>query len=334
MMEKQNLDKIKKDMMELWTETFHDSPRYVKLVFDTYFTPDNIFFRYNGDRLISALLGVPYIFSSNDSKNKRTHFKGLYLCGLATSPEWRKKGIMSQLMEEAERAAEQRDYDITFLIPADAHLREYYEKKGYKTKSYRQRFTVESSELPVQEEKSKMYIYTIKDFFNDENHVFLEELAEWCSNIEKNGDNANSILHSTKDMKTVMIENENSFFLTNSSFNPKYPILAKVEAVGFPEFLDDKNGTLRILGWFDQGKIKNRDLYEWKSEVISGPITTDAIYAIVEHYSCQRIEFLLPTVEDRIMGRREPYAMVKAIGNRCSSNEFENRNFKIYLMLD
>ena len=118
--------RLKKDMKQLWVATFHDREEYVDLVFDTYFRPEYCAWKYEGDRLVATLLGVPYKFDSLYGS-----LSGLYLCGLATDPDYRGHGVMSQLLEEINSTARQQGFDFTFLIPADEGLRRYYSDRNY-----------------------------------------------------------------------------------------------------------------------------------------------------------------------------------------------------------
>lgn len=327
--EKEEYQKRKRDMMELWRKTFHDSRHYIDLVFDTYFNLDNTFVRYDGDRLIAALLGVQYAFIVFDKFGKRKTIQGLYLCGLATEQEWRRKGIMSQLMEEAEITAKTRGCQITFLIPADEHLREYYRKRGYVTSSYRRQIEFHRTSKSLYASISKMNIYTIRDF--PEKGEFLIKLAEECRKIELNRKHP-TIVHSTEDFLAIISENENSFFLTESSFDPEYPILAKVRAIVFPEFSDHKTDTMRIVGFYD---MKN---------LIKGNVTSDLSYEDIEQditesiflkFGFSRIEFLIPFEwDDDKNGEVVPYAMIKFLESKESFSINEKRNFEISLMLD
>lgn len=117
-------------MSELWKETFHDSDSYISLLFDNYFKQENVAYRYDGDKLIAMLLGIEYWFDSCERV-----YTGMYLCGLATRPEYRGRGIISALMCEIENRAKSRLIDFTFLIPADNDLRRFYNKRGYENMS-------------------------------------------------------------------------------------------------------------------------------------------------------------------------------------------------------
>ncbi|MDE5849457.1 MAG: GNAT family N-acetyltransferase, partial [Muribaculaceae bacterium] len=187
----------RRDMMKLWKDTFHDSDRYIRLVFDNYFSLDNSFVKYHENRIIAALLCVDYEFQILTKEGKKL-IRGLYLCGLATHPDWRRKGIMGSLMEEAENAAKSRGYEMTFLIPADDHLRMYYARKGYETLSWRRRL-IENLRIDSSfENPDKSHIYSIQDFLKRGQREFLSLLAEWCRQIEVKR-KFDTILHSVED---------------------------------------------------------------------------------------------------------------------------------------
>ncbi len=156
---------LRKQMMKLWKDTFHDSDYYISLVFDTYFTPDFVVYREENGNVISAMLAVPYTFAFSDNfvgkdccdpmitispkYNNRTNsgepgsddesnlVKGLYLCGLMTSPAHRGAGIMGELIEEMNLRAMRMGFAFTFLIPSSDGLRRYYVKHGYFNSSFR-----------------------------------------------------------------------------------------------------------------------------------------------------------------------------------------------------
>ncbi|MDE5585367.1 MAG: GNAT family N-acetyltransferase, partial [Muribaculaceae bacterium] len=239
-------EEIKRDMMELWRETFHDSSRYIELVFDNYFSQDNIFVRYHENRLIASLLSIPYEFQILTKEGEKTKIKGRYLCGLATHPDYRKRGIMTELMKEAEQAASINGYDLTFLIPADQPLREYYKRRGYENRSFRRIFKTTKSKV---EGKSKMNIYSFRDIFTRGNNKLIKQISEWCRRRELES-KAPTIIHSQEDLIIAMAENENSIFLTDETFDLEYPILAKVRGVVFPEVSEEADTPIRVVGMY------------------------------------------------------------------------------------
>lgn len=122
--------------MKLWKDTFGDPYEYIRMVFDTYFVEENVeTVEDEKGRLVSSLLGVPYRFFDcgveTSCGSHDGYLKGMYLCGLATVPDMRRKGLMKKLMWRFEERAAGNDYDFSFLIPADERLRNYYSSMGY-----------------------------------------------------------------------------------------------------------------------------------------------------------------------------------------------------------
>lgn len=127
-----NPAELKNKMKSLWRDTFHDSDAYINLVFDNYFNPDLLEYEeMNGD-VVAGLLGVPYSFGNSDRQ-----VRGLYLCGLATKPQYRSRGIMTRMLARINEKALKAGFAFTFLIPADAGLRKYYKDRDYVNAFYR-----------------------------------------------------------------------------------------------------------------------------------------------------------------------------------------------------
>lgn len=313
--------------MELWKETFHDSSRYISIVFDTYFSRENVFVRYDGDLLIASMLCVPYEFQFN-SGNRNERLKGMYLCGLATRPEYRKRGIMKELMSEAEETCKMRGYVMTFLIPADDHLREYYRIMGYYDGSYRR---TDRREAGAEEGSQKLYIYTFKDLVENGNFELVREIAGWCHERELKIQEYPTILHTERDLIAAISENENSIFLSDRPVDLKYSILANVVAVAFPEIFEDdrREKCLRIVEMF------LRDCEEG-NECLHNSLLDNISNAICSYFGARSIEFVITNKEVlKINARRfNPYAMIKPIGNNPIFANRKNPTFRISLMLD
>lgn len=123
---------LKKQMARLWKATFHDTDAYISLVFDHYFDPDLCEYEEMDGEIIASLMGIPYNFGNSEST-----LKGLYLCGLATNPKYRSRGIMTKLLDRINEKAKESGFCFTFLIPADQGLRGYYSDRGYVNAFYR-----------------------------------------------------------------------------------------------------------------------------------------------------------------------------------------------------
>lgn len=129
---------IEKQIREIWRSTFGDTPEYVDLLFNAYFN-EQLCSWITHDKVDACGVGIPYYIVSDAGEKLR----GLYLCGLATIPEMRRRGLMTRLLEQMENNARKRGFDATFLIPADDELRNFYSKRGYKNTSKRALISLE-----------------------------------------------------------------------------------------------------------------------------------------------------------------------------------------------
>lgn len=125
-------NELKRQMMNLWKETFHDSEEYIRLVFDEYFDPDYVEYEEREGRVIACLLAIPYTFGNNNYD-----INSVYLCGLSTYYKNRGEGIMTQLIQKIEKKMRQKGYSFMFLIPANSGLIRYYKDRGFINGFYR-----------------------------------------------------------------------------------------------------------------------------------------------------------------------------------------------------
>lgn len=129
------IEEVKRQMMSLWKENFHDNDAYIRLVFDAYFDPDYIEYEEENGQIIASLIAIPYTFGNN-----KNTINSVYLCGLSTSLKHRNKGIMTALMDRIEHKMRIKGIAFIFLIPADGGLRRYYSDRGYIAGFYRNSF--------------------------------------------------------------------------------------------------------------------------------------------------------------------------------------------------
>lgn len=209
---------LKKQMMRLWKDTFHDSDEYVSLIFNSYFDPEMVAFEEMDGEIVSALLGVPYEFGNNEAK-----LKGLYLCGLATNTKYRSRGIMSRLLSEINRKASEAGFAFTFLIPQDSGLRKYYRDRDYVNAFYRvvdnytslHDFNLEyESVLLSQKEKvatlKRKYYESLSSNSLHKNNLPTEEISDKIRALiteKESSQDDLQIIHSSNDIDTIIKEN-------------------------------------------------------------------------------------------------------------------------------
>lgn len=106
----------------LWGQVFGDGDVFIDGCLDTFAGPGNVFVAEEDGAPVAVLSAPPCCLGAQN---------GAYLYALATSPQWRGKGVMSRLMLYAEQQLQKRGATFAALIPANGPLFEYYAKRGY-----------------------------------------------------------------------------------------------------------------------------------------------------------------------------------------------------------
>lgn len=134
-------ENFKKPLADLWHEVFGDDYGYINLLFDFEFDICDTFVKECDGKIVSAL----YLLRCNiDFEEKQYH--GRYLYAAATSPEYRGKGIMGELIKEAQKHCEKENLDFISLVPGNDGLYDYYSKFGFETAMHR--YETEIRNLP------------------------------------------------------------------------------------------------------------------------------------------------------------------------------------------
>ena len=109
-------------LKSLWLKCFNDKEEAAELFFKRNINYTHGYVAADGDIIVSAVYLI-------DCKlcGKPAH----YLCGAATMPEYRNRGIMTGLIEFALNDAEIRGDCYSVLLPADEGLYDFYAKLGY-----------------------------------------------------------------------------------------------------------------------------------------------------------------------------------------------------------
>lgn len=153
-------------LKEIWREVFRDTPTYIKLFFSQKFSPSSCLVYKEGGQIVSMIHYPQY-----SMKFYSETLTAGYICGTATLPSFRGKGIMGKLIEAACDKMRARGDTFSVLIPANEALFKYYEKFGFATVFYKRRTEltpedIEGSRIPLHptdnpEEIIKIYSETI-----------------------------------------------------------------------------------------------------------------------------------------------------------------------------
>ena len=130
-------EKYTESLVALWNKVFGDEEEYIRLFFgDTYYDSECFAVTVN-DEVVSAL----YLLKSRIRCDGRI-YNGRYLYAAATSPEYRGKGLMSQLIDEAKAYAEAEKLDFIALVPASDSLYGYYSSFDFIEAMYKYKYQV------------------------------------------------------------------------------------------------------------------------------------------------------------------------------------------------
>lgn len=150
-------EKYEASLISLWHTVFGDSHDYIKLIFNKDFSDSILCFGLvEEEQVVSAFYLLKSVLSF-EGKN----YTGYYLYAAATLPEYRKKGIMSNLIEEAKAYCEKEKLDFISLVPSNDSLYSYYSKSAFVEAMYR--FELKGEALSI---KNKPYELVGADEYN------------------------------------------------------------------------------------------------------------------------------------------------------------------------
>lgn len=124
-----DLDQLK----NLWRETFGSETEYINGFFDIFFDYSRCFVAKNG----VEVCGMTHFSEGILKRASGDVLKCYYLCGAATKPEHRKKGVMREIIATVENFGKISGAAAVVLVPETQKLFDYYEELGYKTAFYK-----------------------------------------------------------------------------------------------------------------------------------------------------------------------------------------------------
>ena len=106
---------MREQVKELWKLCFpDDSDEFVNLYFSSRYTDEINSAIVERGRVVSALQRIPYPMKFMD-----TVIPVAYISGACTHPDFRSRGLMSQLLDEAHRRMYTDGKYLSLLIPAN-----------------------------------------------------------------------------------------------------------------------------------------------------------------------------------------------------------------------
>ncbi|MBM3421247.1 MAG: GNAT family N-acetyltransferase [Bacteroidetes bacterium] len=126
----------------IWREVFNDTGEFIDSFFGRRYSADTALV-YRTEGIIASMIFFPgYDFKVNDSM-----YRLGYICGAATLPGQRQKGLMGRLLEASLEVMRSRGDSFSALVPASDSLYEYYRRFGYREIFFRKRFSLERRDI-------------------------------------------------------------------------------------------------------------------------------------------------------------------------------------------
>lgn len=114
------------EIFKIMSECFNDPEWFVKFFFDKKLNLENCYVCTINQKVVSVLNFIPLKIRLN-----KHDFKGAYIYGACTLPQYRNNGYMTKLINYTQEVCVKEGYECTFLVPANKDLEKFYEKLGY-----------------------------------------------------------------------------------------------------------------------------------------------------------------------------------------------------------
>ena len=140
-------DRTKQQVWDMWKTVFGDPDEYMEVYFGHKYRNEQTLLYMEGEKAVASLQMLPYRFTFCD-----TEIPVIYLSGVATLPEARKRGYAGQLVIRSLEIAREKDVPLVLLVPQEEGLLQFYDKFGFaKT------FDAGTDELPSLKELTEQH---------------------------------------------------------------------------------------------------------------------------------------------------------------------------------
>lgn len=159
-------------LKNLWKTVFGDSDDVLDYFFENTVDAGNIYACRKDEKIVSAF----YLIDSSIIENNKK-YSAKYLYAAATLPEYRKQGIMSDMIKYASEMLKIKGTDLIFLYPADEKLYSYYSKIGFISVFNERYYIIEKNELETY--KGKRYFNTSLAYEKMRENIPSESFCEF-----------------------------------------------------------------------------------------------------------------------------------------------------------
>lgn len=154
-------NETKQQVYDMWKTVFGDADAYMEIYFREKYRNENTLIYFENEKAAASLQMLPYDFTFCG-----TEIPVLYLSGVSTLPEARKKGYQDQLLMASFEHAQKNGIPLMLLVPQEPWLLKFYDKYGFA-----QTFDAGTEELPS--------LKTLIEQFPGDLHAAWREFNTW-----------------------------------------------------------------------------------------------------------------------------------------------------------
>jgi predicted acetyltransferase len=169
-------------VQEMWKTVFGDPDDYMRIYFLHKYRNENTLLYIDEGKVVASLQMLPYRFTFCG-----TEIPVIYLSGVSTLPEYRKRGYVRQLLMRSFGEAARRHVPLMLLVPQEEWLLGFYERYGFA-----QTFDAGGSELPSLKELTAKYPGDLHAAFREFNALFRQKdmtvqksFGDFCAIVEE-----------------------------------------------------------------------------------------------------------------------------------------------------
>ena len=151
----------------LWERSFADPRAFIDLYFREKYRKERNETIVRDGRVVSALQKLPYPMTYGGQM-----LPASYISGACTDENYRRRGLMGELLNQTHRAMREENSTFSFLIPATAELGTYYAKFGY-TPCFR--FGWQSITTDKLVADSSLVVNSIDQYPTEEQFIYLRQ---------------------------------------------------------------------------------------------------------------------------------------------------------------
>lgn len=116
----------KQEVWDMWKTCFGDPDDYMAIYFRHKYRNENTLLYVDEGKAVASLQMLPYQFTFCGAE-----IPVIYLSGVCTLPQARKKGFMHQLLLKSFAVAASREIPLMLLVPQEPWLLQFYDKYGF-----------------------------------------------------------------------------------------------------------------------------------------------------------------------------------------------------------